>query len=144
MVDPFLPIHLIVPNHVLGTLLSRALFADTGYVAIHVELSHEFAWNVVAHESLGSGLLPVPDEVDLAIVLNAAAGAVSDASTPEYLKRAVPMPGFAPAAPPAGRRFNARHGGRFNVDGSGVPRRGIGPGLARRVGTHHARGLGNV
>lgn len=96
--DPFLPIHVVVPNHVLGTVLARALFAETGYLAIHVELPHEFAWSTAAPESLGGGLLPVPEEVDLAIVLNAAAAAVSDASTPDYLKRAVQMPGFAPAA----------------------------------------------
>lgn len=93
-----MPIHLIVPNHVLGTLLSRALFADTGYLAIHVALPHEFAWSIAARESLGSGLLPIPEEVDLAIVLNAATAAVSNAATPDYLKRAVQMPGFAPAA----------------------------------------------
>ncbi len=96
--DPFLPIHVLVPNHVLGTLLARALFADTGYLAIHVELPHEFAWNIAARENLAAGLLPVPEEVDLAIVLSAAAAAVSDASAPDYLRRAVPMPGFAPAA----------------------------------------------
>src|SRR5713101_3099326 len=67
--DPFLPVHVVVPNHVLGTLLSRALFADTGYLAIHVELPHEFAWSVAARECLAAGLLPVPEEVDLAIVL---------------------------------------------------------------------------
>ena len=66
--------------------------------AIHVELPHEFAWSIAARESLGLGLLPVPEEVDLAIVLNASTAAVSDASTPNYLERAVQMPGFAPAA----------------------------------------------
>ena len=96
--DPFLPVHILVPNHVLGTLLSRALFADTGYLAIHVELPHEFAWSVASRDSLAAGLLTVPEEVDLAIVLEAAAAAVSEASTPDYLKLAVPMPGFAPAA----------------------------------------------
>jgi hypothetical protein len=30
----------LVPSHVLGTLLARALFADTGYLAIHVELKN--------------------------------------------------------------------------------------------------------
>lgn len=96
--DPFLPVHVLVPNHVLATLLSRALFADTGYLAVHVELPHEFAWSIAARESLGAGLLLVPEEVDLAIVLNAAAASVANASTPDYLKRAVSMPGFAPAA----------------------------------------------
>lgn len=96
--NPFLPVHVLVSNHVLGTLLSRALFSDTGYLAIHVELPHEFAWSIAARESLAAGVLPVPEEVDLAIVLKAAAVAVADASTPEYLKRAAPMPGFAAAA----------------------------------------------
>ena len=44
--DPFLPIHVIVPNHVLGTLLGRSLFADTGYLAIQVQLPHEVAWSL--------------------------------------------------------------------------------------------------
>jgi|SRR3990167_609533 len=57
--NPFLPVHLIVPNHVLGTLLARSLFADTGYLAIHVELPHEFAWSIAARECLAAGLLPV-------------------------------------------------------------------------------------
>ncbi|OFW34760.1 MAG: hypothetical protein A3F70_07245 [Acidobacteria bacterium RIFCSPLOWO2_12_FULL_67_14] len=96
--NPFLPVHLLVPNHVLGTLLARSIFAGTGYLAIHVELPHEFAWSIAARESLAVGLLPVPEEVDLAIVLSAATGAVSDPSTRDYLKRAVQMPGFAPAA----------------------------------------------
>ena len=96
--DPFLPIHVIVSNHVLGTLLGRSLFADTGYLAIEVQLPHEFAWSVTARESLHAGLLPVPEDVDLAIVLKAAATAVSDKSTPDYLRRAAPMPGFASAA----------------------------------------------
>lgn len=96
--DPFLPVYVLVPNRVLGTLLARALFADTGYLAIHVELPYEFAWRVAARDCLAAGLLPVPEEVDLAIVLNAAAAAVSEASTPDYLKQAVQMPGFAPAA----------------------------------------------
>jgi hypothetical protein len=36
--DPFLPIHVIVSNHVLGTLLGCSLFADTVYLAIEVQL----------------------------------------------------------------------------------------------------------
>jgi ATP-dependent helicase/nuclease subunit B len=96
--DPYLPIHIVVPNHVLGTLLARALFPDTGYLAIHVQLPHEFAWSIAGRASLAAGLLPVPEEVDLAIVLKAAATAVAEPATPDYLKRAVPMPGFAPAA----------------------------------------------
>ena len=96
--DPFLPIHVIVSNHVLGTLLGRSLFADAGYLAIEVQLPHEFAWSLAAQESLHSGLLPVPEDVDLAIVLKAAATAVSDKSTPDYLRNAAPMPGFASAA----------------------------------------------
>ena len=44
--DALLPIHVIVPNHVLATLLERALFSDTGYIAVHVEMPHEFAWRI--------------------------------------------------------------------------------------------------
>ena len=96
--DPFRPVHVLVPNHVLGTLLSRALFPETGYLAIYCELPHEFAWRFASKTCLVEGFLPVPEEVDLAIVLSAAATAVEQEDTPEYLKRAVRMPGFAPAA----------------------------------------------
>lgn len=44
--DPFRPVHVLVPNHVLGTLLSRALFAETGYLGIYIDLPHEFAWRM--------------------------------------------------------------------------------------------------
>jgi hypothetical protein len=37
------PVHVSVPNHVLGTLLSRALFPQTGYLGIYCELPHELA-----------------------------------------------------------------------------------------------------
>jgi ATP-dependent helicase/nuclease subunit B len=96
--DPFRPVHVLVPNHVLGTLLSRSLFRDTGYLGIYCELPHEFAWRLASKTCLVEGLLPVPEEVDLAIVLTAGAHAVDQEGTPDYLRRAVTMPGFAPAA----------------------------------------------
>ena len=94
--DAFLSIHVIVPNHVLATLLQRALFFGTGYVAVHVEMPHEFAWRVAGRAALAEGLLPTPEEVDVAIVLRAAAASVSE-ETADYLKSAVEMTGFAPA-----------------------------------------------
>ena len=36
--DPFRPMHVLIANHVLGTLLSRALFPETGYLGIYCEL----------------------------------------------------------------------------------------------------------
>lgn len=96
--DPFRPVHILVPNHVLGTLLERALCAGTGSLAIHVELPHEFAWTVAARDCLAAGLLPVPEDVDLAIVAKSSSAAAADPATPAYLSRAVTMPGFAPAA----------------------------------------------
>ena len=95
--DALLPIHVIVPNHVLATLLERALFSDTGYIAVHVEMPHEFAWRIARDRALAEGFLPTPEDVDVAIVLSAAAGSVS-AKTPDYLRNAVEMSGFAPAA----------------------------------------------
>ena len=95
--DSLLSIHVIVPNHVLATLLERAVFGESGYLAIHVEMAHEFAWRIAAHRALAEGFLQIPEDVDLAIVLGAAAGSVSN-ETPEYLKDAVEMAGFAPAA----------------------------------------------
>ena len=75
--DPFLPVHILVPNHVLGTLLSRALFADTGYLAIHVELPHEFAWSVASRESLAAGLLWDRHGADATFLAGAAVAAVA-------------------------------------------------------------------
>ena len=95
--NALLPIHVIVPNHVLATLLERGLFDDTGYVAIHVEIPYEFAWRVAGPRALAEGLLRIPEEVDLAIVLSAAAASISKA-TPDYLTHAVGLSGFAPAA----------------------------------------------
>jgi superfamily I DNA/RNA helicase/RecB family exonuclease len=95
--DALLPVHVVVPNHVLATLLERALFEDVGYLAVHIELAHEFAWHVAGQQALADGLLPIPEEVDLAIVLRAAAESVGK-TTPEYLTRAVRMSGFASAA----------------------------------------------
>jgi len=40
-------------------LLAPSLFTDTGNLAIHVELPHEFAWSIAAWESVGAGLLLV-------------------------------------------------------------------------------------
>src|SRR5688572_25350786 len=94
--DPLLPVHVIVSNHVLGTLLQRALFSDSGYLAVHIEMPHEFAWRIAGPLALAEGLLPTPEEVDVAIVLRAAAASVSK-ETADYLKSAVEMTGFAPA-----------------------------------------------
>ena len=107
--DPFLPVHIVVPNHVLGTLLSRALFADTGYLAIHLELPHEFAWSISARECLSAGLLPVPEEVDLAIVLKAAAAAgrlrlialIDESAVTQRILRHLGLPTEVPEARPA-------------------------------------------
>ena len=66
-----------MPNHVLGTLLSRAIFPDTGHVAIRFEPPRECACTVAAHDCPRAGLLEVPEEVDLAIVLTRAAGLLS-------------------------------------------------------------------
>lgn len=57
--DALRPVHVLVPNHVPGTLLSRALFADTGYLAIYCELPHEFAWWMAGKASRA---LPEDDE----------------------------------------------------------------------------------
>src|SRR5262245_23261823 len=67
--DALLPIHVIVPNDVLATLLGRALFSVNGYLAVHVEVPYEFAWRIAARQALAEGFLPIPEEVDLAIVL---------------------------------------------------------------------------
>ena len=95
--ETLLPIHVIVPNHALATLLERALFNDSACLAVHVEMPHEFAWRIAGHRALVEGLLATPEDVDVAIVLAAAAASVAKA-TPDYLKNAVEMSGFAPTA----------------------------------------------
>lgn len=75
--DPFLPVHVVVSNHVLATLLQRALFSGTGYLAVHIEMPHEFAWRIAGRVALAEGLLPTPEEVDVAIVLRASAASVT-------------------------------------------------------------------
>ena len=89
--EALLPIHVIVPNHVLATLLERALFSDSAYIAVHVEMPHEFAWRIARDRALVEGFLPTPEDVDVAIVLSAAAGSVSakDARLPEERGRNV-------------------------------------------------------
>jgi ATP-dependent helicase/nuclease subunit B len=96
--NSILPVHVLVPNHVLGTLLGRALFAETGYLGIYLELPYEFAWRVAATACLREGLLPVPDEVDEAIISQASHAAVAEGATLDVLRQAVRMPGFASAA----------------------------------------------
>ncbi len=96
--DPMLPVSVLVPNHVLGTQLARALFASTGQIAIEFLLPHEFAWKCAARQALAEGLLPVPDQVDVAIAMDCAERVATALETPAYLKEAARMAGFPPAA----------------------------------------------
>jgi len=59
--SPFLPVAVVVPNHLLGVWLSRSIFKDTGHMAIEFVLAHELAWKVAAPSLLRTfdeGALP--------------------------------------------------------------------------------------
>jgi len=96
--NPFLPVAVVVPNHLLGVWLSRSIFRDTGHMAIEFVLAHELAWKVAAPSLLREGRARLPENVGLAVLLGAIPEAVADASTPGYLREAVRTAGFAPAA----------------------------------------------
>jgi hypothetical protein len=49
--DPFLPVAVVVPDHLLGVWLSQSIFSDTGHMAIDFMLAHELAWRVVARHA---------------------------------------------------------------------------------------------
>ena len=95
--DAFLPIAVVVPSHLLGAWLAPRLFAETGHLGIGFHLLPELAWRVAEGRALREGLGPVPEGVDLALVLASAAGASQAAETPGYLKEAVEKAGFGPA-----------------------------------------------
>ena len=96
--DPFLPIHVLVGTPLLGTWLSRTIFADTGHFAIYFERPEQLAWRLVEPAALLEGLRPVPEFADLAMVLAAVREEGQREDLPEYLKTALRTRGFAPAA----------------------------------------------
>lgn len=103
--DPFRPVHVLVPNHVLGGLLSCALFRETDCFGICCELPHAFAWRIAATECLVDWLLSVPEESDLAIDLAAEAQAVDAEGTLKYPRHALAHAGLrAGSAPSSARR----------------------------------------
>src|SRR5260370_8938034 len=63
--NQFLPVTVIVPNHLLGVWLSRSIFPATGHMAIDFALAHETAWRVAAPPLLSPGLSRVPENVRL-------------------------------------------------------------------------------
>lgn len=96
--DPLLPVHVIVPSHLLGAWLMPRLFADTGHLGIDFVLLPELAWKVAAPRVLVEGRTRIPENVDLALLLAEAREATQAEGTPDYLKDAAQMVGFAPAA----------------------------------------------
>jgi hypothetical protein len=95
--NAFLPVAVVVPSHLLGGWLAPRLFAETGHLGISFLLLPELAWRVAEGRALAAGLGPVPENVDLALVLASAADAARPAETPVYLKAAVEKAGFGPA-----------------------------------------------
>ena len=86
--DQFRPVHLLVPNHVLGTLVSRSLFADTGYLAITTDAA------VVRSTSQGIGrLLSTGQALDHAINLSDQP-CLPHRSAPRLSSRRPPVTGF--------------------------------------------------
>ncbi len=96
--NPFLPVTVIVPNHLLGLWLSRSIFSDTGHMAIEFALAHETAWRVATPGLLSQGRARVPESVGLALLLAAIPVAVAHPDTPDYLRAAARTAGFGPAA----------------------------------------------
>ncbi len=96
--DAFLPVTVIVPNHLLGLSLSRSIFPDTGHMAIDFALAHETAWRVAAPGLLSQGRARVPENVGMALLLAAIPEAVAHKDTPDYLRTAARTAGFGPAA----------------------------------------------
>lgn len=96
--DRLLPVHVVVPSHLLGAWLAPRLFADTGHLAIDFLLLPELAWKVAAPRVLVEGRTRIPENVDIALLLAEAQVATEAEGTPDYLKEAAQMAGFAPAA----------------------------------------------
>jgi hypothetical protein len=94
----FLPVAVVVPQHLFGVWLGRSIFRDTGHMAIEFVLPHELAWKVAAPGLLREGRARLPENVGLAMLLGAIPDAVAEPATPEYLREAVTTAGFAPAA----------------------------------------------
>jgi hypothetical protein len=92
------PVTVVVPSHLLGAWLAPRLFADAGHLAIDFALLPELAWRVAAPRLLAEGRGRVPENVDLALLLAAAAEAVKAEGTPAYLREAAALRGFGPAA----------------------------------------------
>ena len=65
--NPLLPIHVVVPSHLLGVWLTPRLFADTGHLGIDFVLLPELAWKVAAPRVLVEGRTRIPENVDLAL-----------------------------------------------------------------------------
>jgi hypothetical protein len=96
--DPFRPVAVLVPNHLLGVWLSRSIFAETGHMAIEFMLAHELAWRIAAPGLLSDGRATMPENVGLALLLGAIPEAVEKTDTPDYLRAAATTAGFGPAA----------------------------------------------
>jgi ATP-dependent helicase/nuclease subunit B len=96
--SPFLPVTVVVPSRLLGLWLGPRIFAHSGHIAIDFLLLQEVAWRVASPSLLAHGRRPTPENVDLALLMSVIDEAASDAETPDYLRNAVAMRGFAPAA----------------------------------------------
>ena len=68
--SPFLPVTVVVPSRLLGLWLGPRLFAGTGHIAIDFALLPEVAWRVAAPRLALQGQRPIPENVDLALLLS--------------------------------------------------------------------------
>jgi ATP-dependent helicase/nuclease subunit B len=96
--DPFLPVSVVVPSRLLGSWLAPRLFAGSGHIAVAFVSLQEVAWRVAAPRLLLQGRKPIPENVDLALLLSVSGAAADSLETPDYLREAIAMRGFAPAA----------------------------------------------
>lgn len=95
--DALRPVSVVVPSPLLGTWLSREVFAERGHVGIDFVAVHELAWRIAIPALLAGGRSRVPENADLALLLETIPGAIAVGETPSYLRDAAETSGFAPA-----------------------------------------------
>lgn len=95
--DPLLPVTVVVPSPLLGTWLSREVFAERGHFGIDWVVAAELAWRLAMPGLLAEGRTRVPENADRAVLMAAMPEALAGGQTPDYLRTAADTAGFATA-----------------------------------------------
>ncbi|MCL4821599.1 MAG: exodeoxyribonuclease V subunit gamma [Vicinamibacteria bacterium] len=95
--DPLLPVTVVVPSPLLGTWLSREVFAERGHFGIDWVVAAELAWRLAMPGLLAEGRTRVPENADRAVLMAAMPEALAGGQTPDYLRAAADTAGFATA-----------------------------------------------